>query len=131
MANRLYPKAKENLLQAKIDLVSGTVKATLVDTTVYTYSATHETISDVPAGARIATIELASGKSVTNGVFDAADVIFSTVSGSAAQAMVIWIDGTTDYLVAYLDSVTGLPVTPNGGDIELAWDSGASKIFAL
>lgn len=131
MANRLYPKAKEGFLSGTFNLLTDTVKATLVDTTVYTYSATHQTLSDVPVGARIATIELSSGKSVTNGIFDASDVIFPTVSGSAAQAMIIWVDGTTDYLVAYLDSVTGLPVTPNGGDIELAWDSGASKIFAL
>jgi len=34
-------------------------------------------------------------------------------------------------LLAFLDSVTGLPVTPNGGDITVAWDNGANKIFKL
>ena len=36
----------------------------------------------------------------------------------------------TSPLVAYIDTgVTGLPVTPNGGDIAVAWN--ASGIFAL
>ena len=34
-------------------------------------------------------------------------------------------------LVAYIDGATGLPVTPNTGDIGIAWDSGANKIFKL
>jgi hypothetical protein len=47
--------------------------------------------------------------------------------------MVIYVDtGTaaTSPLVAYIDSgVTGLPVTPNGGNISITWN--ASGIFAL
>jgi uncharacterized protein YigE (DUF2233 family) len=46
---------------------------------------------------------------------------------------VIYIDtGTagTSPLVAYIDTgVTGLPVTPNGGNINVTWN--ASGIFAL
>jgi hypothetical protein len=46
---------------------------------------------------------------------------------------VIYVDtGTaaTSPLVAYIDTgVTGLPVTPNGGNITVTWN--ASGIFAL
>lgn len=38
---------------------------------------------------------------------------------------------TDSPLIAYIDTATGLPVTPNGGDITIAWDSGANKIFKL
>ncbi len=39
--------------------------------------------------------------------------------------------GIDERLVAYIDSATGLPVIPNGGDITITWDSGANRIFAL
>jgi hypothetical protein len=38
---------------------------------------------------------------------------------------------TDEPLIAYIDTATGLPVTPNGGDITIAWDSGANRIFKL
>ena len=69
----------------------------------------------------------------TNGVFDGADVTFTSVTGSSVEALVLYIDtgsAATSPLVAYIDtSVTGLPVTPNGGDIAITWN--ASGIFAL
>ena len=32
---------------------------------------------------------------------------------------------------AYIDTATGLPITPNGGDIIVTWDNGINKIFRL
>ena len=64
----------------------------------------------------------------------ASGVPAGTGSASAAEALVLWVDtGTpaTSFLIAYFDTVTGLPVTPNGGDIQIVWDSGANKIFKL
>ena len=37
----------------------------------------------------------------------------------------------TSPLIAIFDVATGLPVTPNGGDISLAFDDGSDKIFRL
>ena len=37
----------------------------------------------------------------------------------------------TSALIAYIDTATGLPITPNGGDIIVNWDNGANKIFRL
>jgi hypothetical protein len=37
----------------------------------------------------------------------------------------------TSPLIAYIDTATGLPVTPNGGDITVTWDNGSNKIFKL
>jgi len=67
-------------------------------------------------------------------VADAADVILSSVTGDTCEAIVIYKHtGTesTSRLIAYIDTATGLPVTPNGGDITIQWDSGANKIFKL
>ena len=134
MANALYPKWKEQLLQftANNNLSSGTVKVALVDTGTYTYSASDQFYSAV-SSAVVGTPQTIGSKTFTNGVLDGSDVTFSSVTGASVEALVIYIDtGTaaTSPLVAYIDSsVTGLPVTPNGGDITISWS--ASGIFAL
>lgn len=95
---------------------------------------THEFLSDVPAGARVATSGNLASKTATDGVADAADVTFSAVTGDQSEALVIYKDtgvAGTSPLIAYIDAATGLPVTPNGGDITVQWDSGANKIFRL
>lgn len=135
MANALYPLWKEQLLQftANNNLSAGTVKVALVDTGVYTYSAAHQFWSSASA-ASVGTPQTLSGKTFTNGVFDSStNPTFTAVTGNSVEALIIFIDtGTagTSPLVAYIDtSVTGLPVTPNGGDISITWN--ASGIFAL
>ena len=135
MANLIYPKAKEAFLSGSIDLSSDTIKCILIDTDDYTYNAADDYLNDVPAGARVGTAQTLASKTVTNGVFDAADVTFSTVTGDQSEAVLIYKDTgveATSNLIALLDTAqNGLPITPNGGDIDVAWDSGASKIFAL
>jgi hypothetical protein len=134
VANALYPKWKEQLLQftANNNLSAGTVKVALVDTGVYTYNSANQFYSSV-SSAVVGTPQTIGSKTFTNGVFDGADVTFTTVTGASIEALVLYVDtGTaaTSPLVAYIDtSVTGLPVTPNGGDISITWN--ASGIFAL
>ncbi len=68
------------------------------------------------------------------GAADGADVTFTSVSGPTIEAIVIYRDtGTeaTSPLIAYIDTATGLPITPNGGDIIVTWDNGANKIFKV
>ena len=134
MANALYPLWKEQLLQftANNNLSTGTVKVALIDTGTYTYSAAHQYWSSASA-ASVGTPQTLGSKTYTNGVFDAADATFTAVSGNTVEALIIYIDtgtASTSPLVAYIDTgVTGLPVTPNGGDISVSWN--ASGIFAL
>lgn len=133
MANAIYPKWKEALwLQSTASNAStGTVKVALIDTGTYTYSAAHEFYSSVTGV--IGTPQTIGTKTFTNGVFDGGDVTFPAVTGSNAEALIIFVDtGTagTSRLIAFLDTgVTGLPVLPNGGDIAVQWN--ASGILAL
>jgi hypothetical protein len=134
MANGMYVKGLEALMKAEIDLIDDTIKVVLVDTADYTVDlATHDFFNDVAAGARVATATLGT-KSVTGGAFDAADVTFSAVTGDPSEALIIYKDtGTesTSALIMYIDTATGLGVTPNGGDITVTWDSGTNKIFKI
>ncbi len=133
MANAIYPKFKQSLLSGDTNstISTGTVKVALVDTGTYTYSSTHQFFSDL--SGVVGTPQTIGSKTETNGVFDGADVTFTAVTGASVEALVIYIDTgtpTTSRLVAYIDtSVTGLPVTPNGGDITITWN--ASGIFSL
>ena len=132
MASALYPLGKQALLSAGINIPSDSIKGALVNTSVYTYSASHQYYSSVtPSGGVVGTPVALANKSVINGVFDADDTTFTAVSGSAVAAIVLYKDTgtpTTAPLLAYID---GISVTPNGGDIIVQWDSGANRIFAL
>ena len=134
MANALYDSGRNAFLTGDIDWVADTIKVVLVDAADYTVNlSTHDFLDDVAAGARVATATLAS-KTATAGVADAADTTFPTVSGDVSEPLVIYKDSggeATSQLIAYIDTATGLAVTPNGGDIVVQWDSGANKIFKL
>lgn len=131
MANALYPKFKESILQAGVNMSSGTVKVALVDTGTYTYSSAHQYLSSL--SGVVGTAQTLGSKTFTNGVFDAADATFTAVTGNSVEALVLYVDtgnAATSPLIAFIDTgVTGLPVTPNGGDINVTWN--ASGIFAL
>jgi hypothetical protein len=133
MANQLYPKAKEAFLNADIDMTDNTIVIALIDTDVYSFSTNHQYRTDIPNDAVIASAPLAN-KTTTNGVFDADDATFSSVTGANAEALILFQDtgtASTSRLIAYIDSATGLPILPNGGDITVAFSSGSNRIFSL
>lgn len=130
MANAVYPNFKEHLLKGDVDLDTATLSIALIDGADYTYSATHDTYAtDVPAGAKVATVALASVTTV-DGLIDAADATFTAVTGDPCEILILYISSGTTYLVAYFDTgITGIPVTPNGGDIDITFN--ASGIVQL
>ncbi len=134
MANALYGKGKEKLLSGAINMSSDTIKAALVSSAYTPNLSTNEFWSDVVANI-LNTAGTLGSKTVTLGVFDAADITFTAVtSGSTAKAVVLYKDtglNSTSPLIAYIDTLTGFPLATNGGDIQIIWDSGANKIFAL
>ncbi len=134
MANQLYNSARQAFLEGALNWLTANIKVTLVDSADYTFSQTHDFLDDVPAGARVATSGNLANKTSTAGVADADDIVFTAVTGDTAEALIIFADtgtASTSRLIAYIDTVTGFPVTPNGGDIYVTWDSGSNKIFRL
>lgn len=135
MANTLFDFARQRFLEAQINWMTNTIKVILVDTGAYTpQTAVHQYLADIPISARVAGPVTLTGKTTTGGAADAADVTFVSVSGSSIEAIVIYIDSgseATSPLLAYIDTATGLPITPNGGDIIVTWDNGTNKIFKV
>ena len=143
MASAIYPLYKTALMlgssnvSLNVDDTTDGPFVSLIDTNDVPYSAAHDFYDDVVA-ANVGTSQRISTPtvgSVSAGTFDGNNVTFSAVTGDQCEALIIYRHNaganTTWRLVCYLDSanVTGLPVTPNGGDITVTWN--ASGIFTL
>lgn len=134
MASGLYTVAEKGFLDADIDLLVDTIKVRAVSDTDYTVNFANTDMSTVTAYSGTTDPTLGT-KTTTAGVFDAADhsPAFSALSQDAAKT----IDGLVIYKfvtndagstpIAYIDLTT--PLTPNGGDVNIAWN--ASGIFSI
>ena len=140
MSNALYPLFKEALLNKEHKLSTGndSVKASLIDSADYTYSASHTTYvaggTGVADASKVAVSSALTSPTIALGVYDTADFTWSSVSGDVSEAIILWNDTpttpTADPLIAFYDTgMTGMPVTPNGGNINVTVHS--SGWFAL
>lgn len=143
MANSLFLAYKQEQLgdaagpgHGAIDWeLATTINATLHDSadTVVDVN-THQDIADILAAGRVATVALTGRTTVASGntlTIDAADATFTAVTGDQSEQVIIWNStGTeaTSLLIVFFDTFTsGMPVTPNGGNIDLVFN--ASGIF--
>lgn len=135
MANAHYDTFLEGLLNKEFDLNTDVIKATLIDSADYVFSAAHDFYGggtpDVAAGAKVAVSGALTSPTIAAGVFDTADFVFTAATGDVSEAIALWDDTIVDdRLMTYYDTgMSGMPVTPNGGDINVAVH--ASGWFAL
>lgn len=135
MANALYDRGRQGFLAGEIDWDANDIRIILIDEADDTIDlAVDEDLADRAGAARVATSSALGSKTTAAGVADAADVTLSSVTGDVSESIDIYQHtGTeaTSLLIANIDTATGLPVTPNGGNITVQWDAGANKIFKL
>jgi hypothetical protein len=140
VANTLFNPAKEGFLAGEIDWDTAVIKVALVRG--YTVSAAHKFVSDVTtaSGVIAATSAALTAKTLVSGVADAADLTFTAVASNAAtHGLLVFqssaVTGGADVaasaqrVIAWFDTGTNLPITPNGGDIAVTWN--ASGIFSI
>jgi hypothetical protein len=122
-SNCFYTSWKAKLLTGSDDMSSVTVKVQPVTSGYSVNCSTHDFFDDVASGNRVCTPVALASKTTTSGVFSSAATTYTACTGSAIVAYVIYIDtGTesTSRLIAYIDTAaSGLPVTPNGGNITI------------
>jgi len=133
MARALYTSFRNGVLGSHatyVDLDTDTIKAVLTDHAADTpVVATDDFYDDISAGS-IGTPGAIGTKTigtVGTGIFDGDNVTFTAVSGASVESFSVYKDtGTpsTSNLIGYWDDATGLPVTPNGGDITITWAAG-------
>lgn len=134
MANVLYTLGRQKFLDGSVAWSSDNIKLCLVTSSYTPAPTTDQWLSDIPGGAIVFTSSNFASKTSTGGIANAANITLSSVSGSACAYIVIYKDtgvAGTSALLVLIDTATGLPVTPNGGNITISWDTGANKIFAL
>ena len=151
MSNALYDFGRNEFLLGNIDWAADNFRLIMFDGNTSSYKhvtnqATDENLDDITSAGRVADnganmsakTPTAVEAESTGGVADAADVTFATVSQANSQrgdeiSIYKYVSGSeaTSRLLVNIDTATGLPVTPNGGDITVQWDSGTNKIFKL
>lgn len=143
MANALTNAYRNNILGdntfSNVQLDADTIKAMFVDTADDTPAVADSAISDILSAGRVPAIASAPSLgtktigSVAVGVFDAADTVFTALTGDQVERLILFKDtGTeaTSILIAIYDTFTsGMPLTPNGGDVTVQWN--ASGIFSV
>lgn len=140
MANAMFDPGREGFLAGEIDWDTAVIKVALVRS--YTFNAAHKFVSDVTGAGGVlhATSSALTSKTVTNGVADAADVTFSAVASNASgHSLLVFqssavtggadVAATAQRVILYLDTGTNLPITPNGGDITVAWSNTAGTLI--
>jgi hypothetical protein len=134
MSNVLFDPGREGHLDGTIIESSGDIRVMLTKT-AYTFSAAHKFLSDIGANDNGRSASLGS-KTVTNGVFDAADTTLVATGAVACNALIIFqhtgVDATAR-VIAYVDTPSaGLPFTPGAGQtVNITFDNGAPRIFKL
>ncbi len=134
MANALYDTGRKAFLRGDLSWNSNTFKVVLLSSSYTPNLATHQFLSSISVGSRVATSSALTTLLPGAGVADASDITFTSVSGSQVTQFVVFRDtGTesTSQLVAYFDTAINLPITPNGGDITLTWSNDTNRIFKL
>jgi hypothetical protein len=136
MTSGIYTAALSAFLSGDIDLLNDPISAMLVTTEEYTVDFDHESQSDVPNAAVLSIVSL-SNPTIIDGVFRADDLVFSGVAASdeiTGDAIILFVNASTlsgSHLIAYLDNAPEFPVTLDGEDITVVWDTGSDGIFGL
>ena len=134
MANAMYDHGRENFCLGEIDWVDGDNRIMFIDEADDVPDlAADEDLADRAAPSIVAESGNLAGESCALGVCDANDITVATVAGDQFESIDVFEEtgvDATSWLICNIDTATGLPCTPNGGDITVAWDAGANKIFA-
>ena len=134
MANAMYDHGRENFCLGEMDWVDGTFRIMFIDEAEDVPDiANDEDLADRVPAAIVGLSANLAGAACVAGVCDATDITVATVSGDQFESIDLYEETgveATSWLICNIDTATGLPCTPNGGDITVAWDAGANKIFA-
>lgn len=128
MASQLYPKGAGHMLGAatQIDFLTDSIKILFYAST---FNSANEFVSDLTGASIVARSGALTGKTVTLGVFAAANITVSAVSGSAFSEVILYKDTGSDAsspLVAIFDVST---FTPAGTDVNVVFSG--SGLFTI
>ena len=136
MSQALYDVYKQDLIlrDSAVDFDTDTIRAILVETG-YVFSAAHANFSDLTntrgdGGDTRADGEALASKTGVNGLCDAADAVFASVTGTNINAFVVYKDtgvDSTSKLLGYFDSVS--TISPSAAQVTIQFAGGGIFTF--
>lgn len=133
MADVIYNSFKAKIMDGSIDLDTDTIKVALVTSSYTPNQDTHDFFDDVTnevsgtgytaGGGSLASKAVTVDTTDNEGVFDAADLTWSTSTITARGAVIYKSTGvsSTSALICYLDFSTDQ--TSSAGDFTISWNS--------
>lgn len=122
-----------NGVHGQTDLDTDDIRVFLYDEGSDALNLADQDVADIIAGARVASSPDLTSKTVGtvgDGIFDHGPEVYTAVTGAEVDSLVYWEYNVTETIAPLLfniDSATGLPVLPNGGDI--TWDPAAGGVL--
>ena len=131
MANDFYEEYQDSMLGAPthsvVDMDTDNIKAALIDEGADTPDLVNDKDwVDRTVGAIIADSANLAGAAIANGAIDFTDITFTAVSGVTVESIDVRKDSGADAtspILANYDTATGLPLSPNGGDVTIQWNA--------
>lgn len=111
-----------------IDFNTDNIDASLLDQTdAGTITSAFVDYDEVDAPTVVATADVTVSTIINGVVTLSGAVTFTAVTGDAADYLTVWknsgLPATSPLAITWDSATTGLPVTPNGGDITATWGS--------
>jgi len=137
MANFVYKKAKQALLNGSINVLSDELKVLLLKKPEYNPNQnTDQYVSDIPANAIVERSEAITSVSSTNGVLDGDNIVLTEYDGSPFGAIALYQYKPSDSnarLIFYIDTSDGLPYAGLNtvSSVTIFWSEESSKILSL
>lgn len=144
MANGFFMKGMKHIAFGEIvwKAAGGSnIRTALIDTLDYTVNLTTNEFLNPALGNPVASTAGFEEESANmtlidaadDGILDANDVTFTATTGDTCEGILVFQQtaaDTTDVLLFWWDSASGLPVTL-GGDVTVQWDNGANKVAKI
>lgn len=136
MANSWYDAGLAGFAGGDVAWDTSDIRLIFIDEADDTIDLVNDDFLDDRAGAaRVAVSGSFASKTFAAGYLDAADVTVTSVTGDPFESIDIYChDGGADSarrLLLNFDTASGLPLTPDGGNVTTQWDNGTNRIARL
>jgi hypothetical protein len=137
MANFIYKKAKQALLNGQINVLNNQLKVLLLNGPEYSPNEnSDEFVSNIPANSIVTRSEAVTNVTSANGILDADNVTITGYNGAAFDAVVLYQYSPSDSdarLIFYIDTSDGLPFAGLNtvNSITIFWNDNSEKILSL
>lgn len=136
MATTMYGLARQGYLActSAYSWTGANIQLAFVTSSYTPNYSTDQFLSAISSGFIIAQSGNFASTTATLGTANAANETVTSVTGAQFSQIPLYYStgvSSTSGLIINIDTATGLPCTPNGGNIVVQWDTGTNKIFTL